>query len=158
MPSSLHPCSVAWRATGRWQAPCLPAGRMPASGVWTFSCHAMSFFLGAGPQFPNRPHREALRACLDAKGVIKYQPRATPWVYRPKAILSAEGAIHSHDGSNRVPTPRRDLSRSGQMERMRQAVGLQEDRTTRKPRALPWAGISQAFGLRARDVIGCPNE
>jgi hypothetical protein len=107
---------------------------------------------------PTGSTREVLRACLRRQRRHLYQPRATPWAHRPKAILSAEGAIHSADGWNRVPRPRRDLSRSAQMKPMRQAVGLQEDTTARKPRALPWAGMNQAFGLRARDMIGPRNE
>jgi hypothetical protein len=36
---------------------------------------------------------------------------------------------------------------------MTQADGLQKNETARKPRALPWAGMNQAFGLRAPDTI-----
>jgi len=38
--------------------------------------------------------QEALRACSGRQRRHSYQPRATPWVYRPKTILSAESAIH----------------------------------------------------------------
>jgi hypothetical protein len=36
---------------------------------------------------------------------------------------------------------------------MRQAVGLQQNKTAWKPRALPWAGMNQAFGLGGSDAI-----
>jgi len=45
----------------------------------------------------------------------------------PKTILSAESAIHWG---------------------MRQAVGLQPNQIAREPRALPWAGMNQALGLK----------
>jgi len=31
---------------------------------------------------------------------------------------------------------------------MKQAVGLHKSRSAREPRALPWAGMNQAFGLK----------
>jgi len=36
---------------------------------------------------------------------------------------------------------------------MTQADGLQKNKPARKPRALPWAGMNEAFGLRATDTI-----
>ena len=36
---------------------------------------------------------------------------------------------------------------------MSQADGLQKNEPARKPRALPWAGMNQASGLRATDTI-----
>jgi len=78
-----------------------------------------------------------------------YQPRATPWVYRPEIILSAESAIHCRAELSPVAGPRRDLGASDPMNRMTQAVGLPGNKAARKPRALPWAGTSQAFGLRS---------
>jgi hypothetical protein len=42
--------------------------------------------------------REARRAGLRRQRRHSYQPRATPWVYGPKTILSAESAIHRVQG------------------------------------------------------------
>ncbi|MGO9201888.1 MAG: hypothetical protein ACLQM8_15275, partial [Limisphaerales bacterium] len=50
------------------------------------------FFWAQDRNSPTGSTREALRACLRRQRRHSYQPRATPWVYRPKAILSAEGA------------------------------------------------------------------
>src|SRR5689334_12447840 len=69
-----------------------------------------------------------LAAPKDAEDVISYHPRAAPCANRLKCLVSAESAIH---------TPR-----------MKQAVGLQTNQMTLRPRALPWAGMKQAFGLR----------
>jgi hypothetical protein len=43
---------------------------------------------------------------------------------------------------------------------MRQAVGLQQNKNgARAPRALPWAGMNQAFGLRAgMPIRGCHQQ
>ena len=51
--------------------------------------------------------RNAKRACLRRQRRHSYQPRATPWVYRPKTPLSAESAIHCAQGRRRVPAPPR---------------------------------------------------
>jgi hypothetical protein len=45
--------------------------------------------------------------------------------------MSAEGAIHPG---------------------MRQAVGLRLDHNVPVPRALPWAGMKQTFGLKPMDI------
>ena len=76
---------------------------------------------------------DGLLGCLGRQRRQSYQPRATPWVCRPKTILSAESAIHRA---------------------MMQAVGLPENKTAREPRALPWAGMNQAFGLRSTIAAG----
>jgi DNA-binding beta-propeller fold protein YncE len=89
---------------------------------------------------------DALRGCLRRQRRHSYPPRATPWVYRPNTILSAESAIHGAQGLR--PGDFR-LSGSALMSPMTQAVGLQKNKTARKPRALPWAGMNQAFGLRS---------
>ena len=132
---------------------------MPARPVFSGSSCAetsvAAIFLGPtlSRPFPEGQHPGALRACLRRQRRHSYQPRATPWVCRPQTILSAESATHCAEGLTRLQTPRRDLSWSNPMNPMRQAVGLQQNKTARKPRALPWAGINQAFGLRATDRI-----
>jgi len=87
--------------------------------------------------------------CLGRQRRHSYQPRATPWVYRPKTIVSAESAIHRAKGlgSGDVCSSWMDA-----ISPMKQAVGLQRNKTARKPRALPWADINQAFGLKATDT------
>jgi hypothetical protein len=47
--------------------------------------------------------QEARRACLGRQRRHSYQPRATPWVLRPKTILSAESAIHCLAGLRPAP-------------------------------------------------------
>jgi hypothetical protein len=126
-------------------------------GVWTLWWHDISSLPGARGNSPTGSIWEAPRACSRRQRRLSYQPRATPWVYRPTAILSAESAIHCTGGSRRAVTPRWDSNSSGPMNPMGQAVGLQEDKTAPEPRALLWAGMGQAFGLRATDMIGSPQ-
>jgi len=58
--------------------------------------------LGARQDSPLYSTREARRACLRRQRRHSYQPRATPWVYGPKTILSAESAIHRVQDSGLV--------------------------------------------------------
>ena len=96
---------------------------------------------------------EALRACLRRQRRRSYQPRATPWVYQPKAILSAESAIHCAEGLSDLR-----LSRSDPMNPMRQAVGLRQNKTARKPRALPWAIVKCPSGTTLRRTHSVSGE
>jgi len=70
-----------------------------------------------------------------------YQPRATPWVYRPKTILSAESAIHC---SSQPPREQRN----GRLEIRLQTSGRKESgwgRGRLRPRFLA------VGGMRTRD-------
>jgi hypothetical protein len=84
---------------------------------------------GARHNFSRASTRETLRARLRRQRRHSYQPRATPWAYRPKTLLSAESAIHCAQALRRVPTPRRDLGWSNPKNSLRQAVGLQRNKT-----------------------------
>ena len=114
--------------------------------------------LDARQNSPRGGNRDALRACFRRQGRHSYQPRATPWVYRPKSILSAESAIHCPEGLRPGPHAASEGALIGPKETMSQADGLQKNEPARKPRALPWAGMNQAFGLRATDTVGSPQR
>jgi len=60
--------------------------------------------------------KEALRACLGRQRRHSYQPRATPWVYRPKTILSAESAVHCLAGLRPGPDAASGFELSGPKE------------------------------------------
>ena len=64
----------------------------------------------------------------DANGVAHTSPGQRPGLTGPKIMASAESAI---------------------LREMKQADGLQTNPIAREPRALPWAGMSQAVGLNA---------
>jgi hypothetical protein len=70
---------------------------------------------------PGGATREARRACFRRQRRHSYQPRATPWVYRPKTILSAESATHCAEGLRPGDV---HLSGSDPMNLMTQAAGL----------------------------------
>jgi hypothetical protein len=67
----------------------------------------------------------------DANGVCHNSPGQRPGKSGKGFLMSAEGAIH--------PV-------------MRQAVGLQPNHNVTVPRALPWAGMKQTFGLEPIDI------
>ena len=117
------------------------------------ACHYPHLFTGhiSSPSgrtknSPRGSTREALRACLGRQRRHSYQPRATSWVHRPETILSAESAIHCAEGTRWAPMPHRGLSRSGPMNPMRQAVGLQPNKTARKPRAVALGWYARVVG------------
>jgi len=120
--------------------------RRPAHAPVQESSARSAMFIVKGSEEPQAPLGAAwcAEAATRRQRRHSYQPRAMPWVYRPKTILSAESAIHCAEGFRRCDVR---LSGSDPICPMTQAVGLQENKTARKPRALPWAGMNQAFGL-----------
>ena len=101
---------------------------------------------------------EALRACFRRQGRHSYQPRATPWVYRPKSILSAESAIHCPEGLRPGPHAASEGALIGPKETMSQADGLQKNEPARKPRALPWAIVKCPSGTTLRRTHSVSGE
>jgi len=90
----------------------------------------------------------------DAKGVSHTSPGQRPGFIAPNMIASAEGATH--------PSPARTpISRIPSIPHasvMKQAVGLQRQKRDGEPRALPWAGMRDAFGVRIMSHTECPNS
>jgi hypothetical protein len=105
-------------------------GASAVAQVSNFAGSNVIVFCPGGDKIPPGPLSNCDPAC-DANGVIHARPGQRPG-FRAENIPSAEGAIH--------PCPGADD--------MKQAVGLQpDDNWGDEPRALPWAGIKQAFGL-----------
>lgn len=120
-------------------APMLPeqvqAHELPADE--TFLDHAEPLLRRVSPRIilaipPWLPERELSRGWREipkANGLSPYQPRATPWVSRPKNRPCPEGA-------SQPPTP--TLCRPFRARSVRNPI----------PRALPWAGMSRTVGAR----------
>ncbi len=85
---------------------------------------------GCAAELPFRPRAGSRRRRRQSYQPKARPPQPPPWVHQPQTIPSAEGAIHSG---------------------MRQAVGLQLNLIARGPKALPWAGMKQAVGLKTPD-------
>ena len=131
--------------------------RRPAHAPVQESSARSAMFIVKGSEEPQAPLGAAwcAEAATRRQRRHSYQPRAMPWVYRPKTILSAESAIHCAEGFRRCDVR---LSGSDPICPMTQAVGLQENKTARKPRALPWAIVKCPSGTTLRRTHSVSGE